>query len=339
MTASKYKLTEEHRARFPEWRDKWIANAMSTKPMGPEEKETIRNAIVGLYRAADLEPPPRHRIVFVANPIMGAFAAGAAAWRWHQAAATDAATVAATRDATVDATDKWHALGFGIDHHNSAERACARQFYFMRNGGNQWSGYVAYLSFFRHVAKLNLDYSKWKHYETAATAGPRYMHKKFCIVSERPTTLLVDDENRPHCDDGPFCEWSDGTRLFAVNGVYVPGWIVTHPERLTVKSIRAENNAEIRRIMRERYGEGRYLADIGSKVLDVDTVPVDALAPGGKSIHRALIEDDDDQRWLVGSDGSTRRVYHMRVPDGTGTCIEAYDALRWGRTNQTIMEA
>ena len=30
----------------------------------------------------------------------------------------------------------------------------------MLDGGHEWSGWVSYLSFFRHVAKLGIDYSK-----------------------------------------------------------------------------------------------------------------------------------------------------------------------------------
>lgn len=33
MTRKKYELTPEHRAQLEPWRDKWIANAMSTAPM------------------------------------------------------------------------------------------------------------------------------------------------------------------------------------------------------------------------------------------------------------------------------------------------------------------
>ena len=34
----KYKLLPEHEARFPEWRDRWIANAMSTEAMTDDDR-------------------------------------------------------------------------------------------------------------------------------------------------------------------------------------------------------------------------------------------------------------------------------------------------------------
>jgi hypothetical protein len=108
----------------------------------------------------------------------------------------------------------------------------------MRDGGNQWSGWPSYLSFFRHVAKLEIDYSKWDHYEQAALhSGPRWMHPEFCIVSDRPEVLLVDEENRPHCETGPFCKWRDGSRLYAIHGVYVPENAITAPGTLTAEQL------------------------------------------------------------------------------------------------------
>jgi hypothetical protein len=129
---------------------------------------------------------------------------------------------------------------------------------------------VAYLSFFRHIAKLSLDYSKWHHYEVATEAGPRIMHSEFCIVSERPEVLKVDSENRPHCDDGPFCRWRDGSAIYAVHGVRVPWDIIEHPKSITIARIEAEQNAEIRRVMIDKYGASRYLLDSGAKELHRD---------------------------------------------------------------------
>ena len=106
----KYELTEEHRAQLKPWADKWIANAMSTKPMDEMERQICRENAVALYAAANL-PPPKH-IVFVPSPFVLRFAAGFASAIWYLSknkvvatrAATEAATWAATQDATQAAT-------------------------------------------------------------------------------------------------------------------------------------------------------------------------------------------------------------------------------------------
>ena len=58
MARKLYSLTDEHRAQLKPWAERWIANAMSTAAMTEEDREVCRDAVEGLYRAANLEPPP-----------------------------------------------------------------------------------------------------------------------------------------------------------------------------------------------------------------------------------------------------------------------------------------
>ena len=72
----------------------------------------------------------------------------------------------------------------------------------------------------------------------------------------------------------------------------------------------------------ERYGPGKYLVAIGAKLVDADGgIGVDGSAP------RALYEDDKRQKWMVGTDGSTGRVYYMSVPNETKTCREGHQLI------------
>ena len=180
----------------------------------------------------------------------------------------------------------------------------------MWNGGNQWSDYPAFLSFFRHIAEIALDYSKWEHYETLAlVSGPRILHAKFAMVSDRPEVLTVDAQNRPHCDDGPFCRWRDGTALYAVHGVRVPRSVVERPETITVARIDAEQNAEVRRIMIERFGTARFMRESGAQALHVDhtgTLYERRFADGSKALACHVVNS------TLEADGSTREFW-LRV--------------------------
>jgi hypothetical protein len=193
----------------------------------------------------------------------------------------------------------------------------------MWNGGNQWAGWVSFLSFFRHVAQLPLDYDQWAHYEQAAICGgPRVMHADFCIVSDFPRVLTVDANRRPHHDSGPFCAWADGSRLYAWHGTRVPGWIIEHPERITVEHIQQEANAEIRRVLLERFGADRYVRESGAQVVDADEIG---------TLYR--VEFADDEPLVMVSvlnstpemDGS-RKTYLLRVPP---TITTAREAVAW----------
>jgi len=232
------------------------------------------------------------------------YAATNAATRDATYAATRAATDAATRDATDaatrDATNDPLATFF---------LRCVGMSYRMRNGGNQWAGWCSYLSFFARVAKLGLpQFRAWRHYESAAIhGGPRYVHKRFWIVSDFPQTIGRDEQNRPHCLTGPQLSWRDGWKTYYVHGVRVPAWVVENPERITVASIEAEQNAEIRRVMVERYGIQRYVRDAQFDVLDTDKDP---LGQPRRLLRRGDVVVVELTNSTVDADG-TRRVYHV----------------------------
>jgi hypothetical protein len=439
---NKYQLTEEHRSRFPEIRDKWIRNAFDTTPMTEEARQRCREAVIGMYRAAKL-PPPKN-IVFVPSPFVLRFASGFASAIWKNRrggtsrdttlaatdavtrAATDAVTRAATDDATRDATSAatraatedatrdvtraatddatrdatsaatraatedatrdvtraatldaiYDATGAATDDATSAAtedaaraatddatyyatedatraatedatrdvtraatldaiydatedatdaatRAATRaatytatldatkrsddqsNWYvvdcmFLRDldkqlsldgiglqrirtsysdawhGGNQWSWWLAYQDFFKTVAELGkshgIDYTAYNHWETLGIlSGPRTVYPDFCMISEKPIKLLVDNQNRPHCETGPFCEWKDGSKLYAVHGVRVPAWLVEQKHKITPTLIDEVRNAEIRRVMINFYGIDNYIKNGNPEVLDRDT--------------------------------------------------------------------
>lgn len=211
--------------------------------------------------------------------------------------------------------------------------ACADKASAMREGGNLWSGWVAYVTFFRYVVGLDLDYSKWDHYEKAAVhGGVRYMEERFCTVSDRPTgNIWLNDEQQLHREDGAAIRWRDGTALYLIEGQYMPAWTVEHPERVVADDISKEENEEVRRIMMNRYGVGRFLLDTGGKLLDTD---VETYRKG--SAPRALLEDKWGKKWLYGTDGGTGRVYYMSVPDRATTCREAHE-LRCGFDETKIL--
>lgn len=415
----KYTLTDEHRAQIEPWAQKWIAHGMSTAAMTEEDRAITREAVMGLYRAANLEPPPENRIVFVPSPFVLRFAAGFAAAIWwlrknRQTApavsedtaestreATDAATSGAinaatndaarravdgatyaatddaTRDATYKATDEatlaatsaainaaindathdstsepvnaaaetWYA-GVGNmralarlilgEHHAMFGLQCAARAWNMWQGGNQWAAWAAFLSFFRHIVKLPIDYSKWQHWEAAAIhGGPRIMHPDFCMISDRPETLTVDDQSRPHNATGPFCQWRDGTRLYCWHGVQIPAKY--YERQHTAREILDEPNAEVRRAMIERYDalrhSGAFIEDVGAKVLDSS---VQRVLSNGKWAEKTAVNElltidlpgDPEERmvYLRVTCPSTERKYLIRVPPDQRT---VRGALAW----------
>lgn len=154
-----------------------------------------------------------------------------------------------------------------------------------------WASWCAYLSGFRDVIGLDLpQHVAYSHYEAAAMEGGfRVMHEDFCMVSDFPKIILKDSANRPHCDTGPSHEWRDGWALYHIHGVRVPEYVVERPQEITIEKINAEKNAEVQRVMIERYGESRYIEDFGMKPIakderfgDIYVKPMEAGTPIAK---------------------------------------------------------
>jgi hypothetical protein len=88
------------------------------------------------------------------------------------------------------------------------------------------------------------------------------------ILSDRHSTLHVDERGRPHNTQGPAVEYRDGWKLYAWKGIMVPEQIIEQPETITAKGILKENNTEIRRAMVDIIGIEKFIVDSKGKTLD-----------------------------------------------------------------------
>ena len=76
--------------------------------------------------------------------------------------------------------------------------------------------------------------------------------KVICV--EQPSLSIVGD--RLHCENGPAVEWPAGERYWFWKGVQVPQHVIEVPDAITASTIQSEKNAEVRRVMIERFGYG-----------------------------------------------------------------------------------
>lgn len=149
-----------------------------------------------------------------------------------------------------------------------------------------WAWWDCYLTAARDILGLQLPqhekYAAWE--QCAIEGGFRIMHDEFCMVSDFPERIMIDAQNRPHSEDGPSHRWRDGWSLWHIHGVRVTEQIVMRPETITIEQIKAEQNAEVRRVMIDRYGEERYIVDSGMRAVAHDetfgTLYVEAQAAG-----------------------------------------------------------
>lgn len=139
-----------------------------------------------------------------------------------------------------------------------------------------WSYWCAFLSGTRDVLGLNLpEHQAYQHFEDAAlNGGFRVMHEEFCIVSDFPEVLKVDDNNQPHCENGPSHRWRDGWALYHWHGVRVPALWIMNPENVDPSEILSEQNVEVRAAGISIIGMAKMLDKLEHKIVDSDPDPM-----------------------------------------------------------------
>jgi hypothetical protein len=94
------------------------------------------------------------------------------------------------------------------------------------------------------------------------------MHEGICFLCIEPLKSSTDKDGRIHNDTGAAISFSDGYEIYAWHGTAVPRQIITNPSTISRARILREVNADVRRVMMQRYGIGRFLADDTVTILD-----------------------------------------------------------------------
>lgn len=138
-----------------------------------------------------------------------------------------------------------------------------------------WASADAYLTAIRDIIGLRLpehdNYYSWE--QAAIHGGFRVMHDEFCMVSDFPEVLRVDDNNQPHCEDGPSHRWRDGWSLYHWHGVRVPDHWIEDRANLDPAEVLAHENVEARAAGMEIVGWARALDLLDARVIDSDPDP------------------------------------------------------------------
>jgi len=101
-------------------------------------------------------------------------------------------------------------------------------------------------------------------------------------------------------------------------GVPIDHRIAFQPRNIRIGEILRETNAELRRVLLERFGLERFLTEANAQVLDVDKD-----AGGERNLLRVFIAGGEDLVYVLVHCPSTGRRYILRVPPTMKTCREA----------------
>ena len=190
--------------------------------------------------------------------------------------------------------------------------------------GQHESYWIAFYLFCRDIVGVKFDEKRsrqldmWR--DIAQSCCWWWCYENYVVVSERPTVCrMTEQEGRLHCEDSPALAFADGYALYRWHGVTVPEDVVTNPSSITVARIDAENNAEVRRVMLERYGESRYLEDSGAKQIQRDKCG---------ALYRKEIPGDEPLVMVrvinaTPEPDGHKKIYWLRVPPTMETAREA----------------
>lgn len=143
--------------------------------------------------------------------------------------------------------------------------------------------------------------------------------RDMCFVCQPPKQIVTDRFGVLHNENGPGIAFGDGYGQFFLNGRPVERHVVENPQSITVPEIEQEDNAEIRRILIERYGLSRYILDSGAQKIHEDD--------SGVLYRKELVNDEPLVVVMVKNstpehDGSFKN-YFLRVPPEVETAKEA----------------
>jgi hypothetical protein len=150
---------------------------------------------------------------------------------------------------------------------------------------------------------------------------------QFCITENEIVyaplpAVHLDSERRLHNHNNFAFAWLDGGDYY-YHGTRVTKQIILQPDSITVAQIQTETNAEVRRVMLERYrlsdqisgevsGEALFIEDIKAKPQKADEYG---------AIYTVAMADDEALCYVKVTCPSTARVYWLRVDP------RAYDSM------------
>lgn len=151
----------------------------------------------------------------------------------------------------------------------------------------------------------------------AESAHAYICFEEVCFLSERPTELYTDENNRIHHENGPAVRYRDQFEIYAWHGTRVPSYAVIAEPRLDM--IDLEWNAEVRRVLIERYGVVKYLVDSGAEIVHQDEFG---------TLYRKEMPSDEPIVMVEVTNSTLEpdggyRTYFLRVPPNMATAREA----------------
>lgn len=340
-------ITEDQLPILDRKAKEWAEIGLAT---GPIDIERAKAGVAAAYQAADLTPPLYH--VFLKSPYRGAIGVFVLKEIFAELAKmqSNASEYSPEKDTrTYDTTTVLHQVmdevwlqllpqfianeGDAMPDSKLAYRAFRYNIHeIVDKSGMRWESSpiyghhdAAWLAFYDTLGELGIPETVAPMrgmMEVAKTAGWWWPLTDSVVITQRPDQLHRDAEGRLHCENGPAISYADGWAFWAWHGVLVPQQVIEAPHTLTTDQIIKEANAEVKRVMLERYGFETFMQNTNAEKLDSSDFGTLWKADLGEG-------ENGDDRYLVMVEvvcPSTDRKYMLRVPP---TMTRAREAVAW----------
>lgn len=281
-------LTDEHRAKFPHYVEKWLKVGLCTDPANrPEAEDGLKKA----YEIAKLDPP--ELVVWADGPISG--------MRLQSIISKNDDAKKLLNETPV--SEREGVIKQLLEKHKNDEVDVYWSCY-----GQQEASWLSFYDFFN--IEFGIDTSILAGLKKVAeNSGWFWVFDDFAVMSERPEQIHIEDEVL-HNLNGPSISYKNDLKIFSYKGVNVPEWIIMESYKITPDVIKKESNAELRRVMISIYGLDKWVINGGFKPIHKD--------------DRGELYEDDEGRKVVKVICSTKgESYFIPVPPHVGSASEA----------------
>jgi len=335
-------LTQEQIDKFPFYVQKWCDIGYNTDPLNFDE--TVKH-VKDAYKVAKLEPPKYfmhfgspfsalHAIFMV--DVLSNFNDAYTDKTVHSDTANwlpifesmydQYSSQYKEKDVNWNSDTKARMLSYISKQYNDTNVKTKLHEYFnsMMYGAHD-AAWLSFYDFFYQEFGLECINDLVPSFEIAKNCGWWSAFSEIAFLQDRPTKIVINDQNLLHNESGPAIEYADGYKIYCLEGRWFPEVVVMDPHLITPAMVEGEQNAEKRRIILQRYGYEKYFFDAKCEVIDQDQVQVEI--GNDRTMPRMLIKTAQNDLFLVGSDGSTERVYVMPVLQDVKTCKEAHELI------------
>jgi len=304
-------LTTEQENMLPAFRDKWIGIGLSTEA-GDENK--AEESVDRAYVVAEQVPPVIK--IWLDSPMQGAVLAAMLL------------PLDVTADVIKQKLGGASIKGMSIEDIRDKIGATDPKPEQIRDQLSKCSygcHDASWLSFYDTFAHFGLECCEKLRplMDLADDSGWWWPFEGLAIITRKPLKVDLDDNRRLHCPDGPAVHYKDDFSVYAWHGMRVESHLIEEPIKLEM--IDKEQNAEIRRMMLERYGFDKYIQDCGAEIIHEDKSPADGTP---RKLLKKTIEGDEDLLMVqltnsTAEPDGTFKLYHLRVRPDVTTCQEA----------------